>query len=400
MADLTLESPYISEKLKAEKFRLMQLAKKQTFQKGNISKNFIESKLVWNKFINAKKQNKWDTSFYLIHIYIRLVLEFKLHRRREANYQKVSAEALANLKQVENEVNTCLYNIRYQILHKLKVEDAQLKAHERAEKEKERKEEERIRKLKEEEERRLAEERKKAFEDQTASSIAANKILTEGDTTPRLDPPAYPDLNAAASLPSVSSTNVTVVQPDVMPPSINTTSVPKPDAAPPSLGTPPPKVQKPPSFKHFRVRGDGNCCFRSIVQGINQGGLSDSQEYSKAMELRKLTTKELLKYKNSEMMETGLTVEQVITMDPQSKHDSFNDYLRAMSQSAYAGEVELWLIAKTLGVRIAVWKPEKGSFKHLATYGQGATETIHLLWTQSAYGESGNHYDLLLVSDY
>eukprot|EP00511_Aplanochytrium_stocchinoi_P012577 CAMPEP_0204877106 /NCGR_PEP_ID=MMETSP1348-20121228/48010_1 /ASSEMBLY_ACC=CAM_ASM_000700 /TAXON_ID=215587 /ORGANISM="Aplanochytrium stocchinoi, Strain GSBS06" /LENGTH=433 /DNA_ID=CAMNT_0052033943 /DNA_START=6 /DNA_END=1307 /DNA_ORIENTATION=+ len=431
MSALTPDSPSINAELKQYKFQLIQKAKAQKFKKGNVSQTFIDSKRTWAKFVSAKQQNKWDTAFYLLHIYLRLVLEFNLHRRQEKDYQKVSAEALKNLRVLENELGICLNNIRYQILAKQKAEDAKLKEHERAEKEKERKEAERIRLLEEEEERLRADERKKAFQEGTVASEDAPILDAAAGAAalPNVPAPSAPAAGEASPYPDIHkidlgpSRNLDVSAPPEPPlgpppaypgkhplpayPSPGNAQVPSP-ADTETLGSvtrnriidsvsKEEPFRKPKAFAIHRVKGDGNCAFRSLVQGMNNGRLDATAEYAKAMSLRKLVTKELLGAKNMEMMETGLTVEQVITMDPQSKFSSFGDYLRAMSQRSYAGEVEFWIIANALNIRIAVWQPEGTSFRHLVTYGRGKADPVHLLWQKSSYGEAGNHYDLLLT---
>ena len=65
----------------------------------------------------------------------------------------------------------------------------------------------------------------------------------------------------------------------------------------------------------------------------------------------------------------GLTVEQLVTMDPDGRHDNFTNYLEGMKRSDYAGEVEINLLAENLKKPIFVYKTERNIYRKIATYG-------------------------------
>ena len=117
------------------------------------------------------------------------------------------------------------------------------------------------------------------------------------------------------------------------------------------------------------VAGDGNCAFRTIAQGMNRGGLTKDAETTRAKDLRKLACKELYARRGQDLRAIGLTVEQLVTMDPDGKHDNFSDYVKGMARSDYAGEVEINLLAQNLKRPIFVYKKEGSFYRRMAKYG-------------------------------
>eukprot|EP00924_Labyrinthula_sp_SR-Ha-C_P012996 maker-scaffold_12-snap-gene-6.38-mRNA-1 protein AED:0.00 eAED:0.00 QI:64/0/0.5/1/1/1/2/308/409 len=273
-----------------------------------------------------------------------------------------------------------------------------------AEREKELREQEEEKLRKQEEERRKAEEAKKPKPVATTVDTSVPAIITpvapgapislnqqplalKGDHLDDLEnapPPAYPKLDAG--LPSYPN-NAPINQVPV-----NGVPVLPVHPAP----------AKPSNFAVKEVTGDGSCAFRSLVQGLAGGKLSQPEETRQAKILR-LEVCRLLVQDRKELLnkEIGLTVEQLIAMDLDTKHSSFESYVEAMGKSAYAGEVEFLLLSKHKRWKITAFKREgRGSsqLQMVQTYGEGLkapNASIDLIW-EKGITEAGNHYNLLL----
>ena len=133
-------------------------------------------------------------------------------------------------------------------------------------------------------------------------------------------------------------------------------------------------------FKLKEVRGDGHCAFRAIVQGINRGGLSQEAESTQAKDLRKLAVKELYARRGDDLRAIGLTVDQLVTIDPDGKYDNFFEYVRGMSGTDFAGEVELHLLAEKMKRAVFVYRKESDHYRRMAKYGKLITNCqIHVM---------------------
>lgn len=63
-------------------------------------------------------------------------------------------------------------------------------------------------------------------------------------------------------------------------------------------------------------------------------------------------------------------MEQIVLMDDDSSYSTFSEYLNAMQSTKYAGGTEFWVLAKSLGRRIAVYVPEGAGYREIVTYGR------------------------------
>eukprot|EP00924_Labyrinthula_sp_SR-Ha-C_P011030 maker-scaffold_33-snap-gene-3.76-mRNA-1 protein AED:0.02 eAED:0.02 QI:78/1/1/1/0.75/0.6/5/507/355 len=149
------------------------------------------------------------------------------------------------------------------------------------------------------------------------------------------------------------------------------------------------------------IAGDGNCLFTAVSRGLNpkQGAFQEKEDVHK---LRRVVKEALLKERKTKIEHLGLTVEELILLED----EDFETYALEMGKASggtYAGEVEIWLLARELDIIIKVHVLNgvgiEQDYKHLVTYGENVEavdkKVINLLWRQGA-NESLNHYDLLV----
>mmetsp|Transcript_7411 Transcript_7411/g.9694 ORF Transcript_7411/g.9694 Transcript_7411/m.9694 type:complete len:312 (+) Transcript_7411:115-1050(+) len=303
----------ISAELIRTKQNLLKKAKGARLQKDSRYNLYIQSRKLWDQATKYEKAGKYDVAFYSYHLYVRLVLENNLHRREghPETFYKVAKETLDRLLIVEIVLERCYKGIRLQI---------QAKYANLLEK---------------------TEQEKRPSQGNT-DGIVSYPTLHGGTAYPDLDK----QVSVAAGRERTSSISTRFIKA--------------------STDT---KRTRPTDFRVVRVDGDGHCAFRAIAQGQANGELSKDTERAKALDIRKAVVKQLLSLRNVEMMETGLTVEQVITMDLSKNRGNFTEYIRGMAGGDYAGEVELWILAKALNLSISVFKPENKGYLHMVTYG-------------------------------
>lgn len=150
-------------------------------------------------------------------------------------------------------------------------------------------------------------------------------------------------------------------------------------------------------LKVFEIIGDGHCAFRAISQGLHDAKLTVQQEAKAVPRLRQFICRKLHSQQDT-VLKNGLTVSNVIMLEGSDRYNNMSQYIRAMMRSAYAGEIELWLMAIELEVKVSVFKydGDNALFKHMQAYGTKG-KRIFLLWTPGKHGEGGNHYDLLVA---
>lgn len=148
-------------------------------------------------------------------------------------------------------------------------------------------------------------------------------------------------------------------------------------------------------FKIFHVKGDGHCAFRALSQGMRDASLSNEEESEGVANLRTLISTLLTRHGLEKSTQVQLTLKEII-LSGTDKFANFEDYIKAMKQRAYAGEIELMLLAEELSIRVLVLQRKKETYKRLASYGT-VGKRIFLVW-EPGKSESGNHYNLLLPS--
>uniref|UniRef100_A0A7S3LRB8 Ubiquitin thioesterase OTU n=1 Tax=Aplanochytrium stocchinoi TaxID=215587 RepID=A0A7S3LRB8_9STRA len=353
MADIQSK---VQEELVRTKKDLIKKAKAVKLDKDNRTRTYIHARRLWNEFGKYQKAGKYDLAFYCLHLYLRVVLENKLHRKEgfDENFHKVANETLENLKILEIELERCYNGIRQQLWKKH---------------------------LQQQHNEAISPKRP-APAAPTARKPAQSQEEPATFSSIKRENSLYPDLNNPTPAPSHphGRDRSESAGGRFLRSSFDATK------------------NRPTNFRQHRVDGDGHCAFRAIAQGQGNGNLPSVIEEQKALELRKRVAKELISLRDEEMMETGLTVEQVVTMDPSGKHSNFTSYVRGMAGSDYAGEMELWIISKALNLGISVFKNGSTGYEHMVTYGEGKNNTkdVSLLWQPGQMGDGGNHYDALI----
>uniref|UniRef100_A0A7S2RU33 OTU domain-containing protein n=1 Tax=Mucochytrium quahogii TaxID=96639 RepID=A0A7S2RU33_9STRA len=339
---------------------------------GGIADRYVEVCKMEIKYKKQKKEGKFDMAFYSLHLYLACVLAASLHKPQPTgpSYEKQAKDVMDMVNMLQSEMNFCMEGVKGQL--------------------------------------------RVLFKNQIAADLpsappAATAVAMAAPIVPQPKrPTSYTAEQARSALDALRidgrPTNVNLYGMDIGPP-----SAPAPQARPPpaavSAPAPATPIQPPPSYASVkkpaqylnvrRVMGDGNCAFRAIAQGRANGSLNPQMELQRALELRRTATQELQRRAGEEMTGTGLTVEQLVLMKD-TKFPTYNEYIRAMSKSEHAGETEFLLLSERLGINIAIYTPEGGSYSHLITYGKANSEAIKLLWQRGKVSEAGNHYDLLL----
>ena len=114
------------------------------------------------------------------------------------------------------------------------------------------------------------------------------------------------------------------------------------------------------------------------------------------LKLRRLVVRLLQKHRFHIFdSDSGLTIEDIVTMDPKVRHNTFEEYVSGISKADYAGEIETKLLADALDINVSVYKAEKQGYRRIASYQckQGRPE-IYLEWTYDR-AEEKNYYRLL-----
>ena len=142
------------------------------------------------------------------------------------------------------------------------------------------------------------------------------------------------------------------------------------------------------------VSADGHCAFRSVAQGFANGILGREEETQTALEFRYSVCR-LLRERRYELVEpSGMTMEQLIMSDQLSRHITYDEYIRGMQMSDYAGEMELMLLSRHLERPIYIYIPNGEGYTRVFIYGQGE-HPICIVW-EKGFSEGTNHYNALI----
>lgn len=147
------------------------------------------------------------------------------------------------------------------------------------------------------------------------------------------------------------------------------------------------------------VDGDGHCLFRSIAQGMSNGELSEEEEKTVALRLRKLVCKDLKRRRGEELSSVGVSVEELVEMDKEAEMGSFSfrEYVRRMRRDEYGGQMEIILLSERLKKKIYVFVEEEENFRRIESVNEekGIGEPICLVW-QKGSTDVSNHYNVLI----
>ncbi len=156
----------------------------------------------------------------------------------------------------------------------------------------------------------------------------------------------------------------------------------------------------------IKIKGDGNCLFRAISEKCKtlEGVMPDFTKNH--IELRKKVVAELRKKdpENMQVLKSILSAEKEISTEEIADED-VDEYINDMSQSAWGGYTEIFIITKLLEKRIIVYQkkapPEEGYDRLDIPPGQDhnhwpiLAELVHEAATIESGAESAhNHYNL------
>jgi hypothetical protein len=143
-----------------------------------------------------------------------------------------------------------------------------------------------------------------------------------------------------------------------------------------------------PALRKQNARGDGKCMFHAMAQCLSSGG-------------RKTTGEELLKF-TLHMMQTlkgplreqiieCLRLEQILLENIASQkkdQELLDERINALKGDAWGGEIELRVLAETLGLKIHIWTPFN---EYARTLGGKEPKNVH---------QVSQNVEYILTSDY
>jgi hypothetical protein len=147
------------------------------------------------------------------------------------------------------------------------------------------------------------------------------------------------------------------------------------------------------SYEVF-ISGDGNCFFRSIIKGLKKN-IDNTTELEFANRLRKIIYKLLKDEQFVEKEINGITIKAIIESDG----ISVSNYAKDILKGKYGGEIEAFILAHHLKIRIVLHFRNNFTKRYEKTIYNGNDGTNDLTINLKGYissREFGNHYNLII----